>query len=316
MKLFAILLLALLTPALRAADDLVSLHFDNTLAKDAAAQLARLEGKKITLQLDTATGRRPVKLNLDGVPRDQAASFLLYALNAAGVVIESQPDGSLLARVGVPTAARPAGARAGDGALAFEMSNVSAEIVARRVAGLEGKTYAPGTDDEALAAAARTITAKVENAATPAAAATALRATLREQGGVVLDEQPRGTLRLRVVAPPAPVVSAPAAPVRLPGPPPPPDKSVAPLDLVAAPVAAALDTLREISGWEISAPAEVLAADVKINFQIRAAIPAREAAVALRSALIEQAGLILDDEPGGKLSARILPKPTPVFQNP
>jgi len=117
------------------------------------------------------------------------------------------------------------------------------------------------------------------------------------------------------VAPPAPVVVAPAAPARLPGPPPPSDTPVADLALAAAPVSAALDTLRQISGWDIAAPADVLAADAKIDFQIRAAIPAREAAAALRTALIEQAGVILDDEPGGKLSARLLPKPVPVFQN-
>jgi hypothetical protein len=315
MKLSAIVFLALLAPALRAAEDLVSVNFDKTPAKTVVQELAKLEAKKAVLQLDSTAERRPIRLSFSGVPRDQAASLIRYALSAAGILIENRPDGSLLAIVGAAPTLGAAGSagRADDGTQTFELSNVSVDVVARRVASLESKKFETGTDPEV---SARTVTAKVERAM-PATAATTLRAVLREQGGVALDEQPRGTLRLRVVGPPASPAAdfSPAARARLPGPPAPPDTPVAEIALRAAPVGEVIAALRQVSGWDIAVPADVLASDTRLDFQVRAATPAAEAAAALRTALIEQAGVILDDEPGGKLYARLLPKPTPLFQN-
>lgn len=315
MKFFATVLLALLAPALRAAEDLVSVNFDKTPAKTVVQELAKLEAKKAVLQLDSTAERRPIRLSFSGVPRDQAASLIRYALSAAGILIENRPDRSLLAVVGTASTSGAAGsaARADDGTQTFELSNVSVDVVARRVAQLEGKKYEPGTD---LEVSARTVTAKVERAP-PAAAAATLRAVLREQGGVALDEQPRGTLRVRAVAPatPADVAFTPVARNRLPGPPPPPDTPVAEIAIRAARVGEVIEALRQVSGWDIAASADVLASDARLDFHLRADTPAREAAAALRTTLIEQAGVILDDEPGGKLSARLLPKPTPLFQN-
>jgi hypothetical protein len=191
--------------------------------------------------------------------------------------------------------------------LSFELLNLSSNVVAARVASLETKQFEPSTD---LVTAARIVSVKVDQQSTEQAAAT-LREALRAQVGIVLDEQPHGTLRPRVVDNRSTLPTLhPAAPLS------PPDQPIGNLFLTSASVSEALDLLRQITGWQIDAPADVLAAGAKISFVRRDPIPAREAADALRETLIAQAGILLENQPGGKLSARLLPKPMPVFTAP